>query len=213
MMTDVQERRMSRGIRVARGAWFAAFATFFAAASHMLAGGNAPAPVALVVTMVAVLPLCVALAGRELSLWRVSLAVALSQGLFHWSFASIGATTAAATSSSPVSAHAEHLGLVSTFVPSFAASTTSASWLMLFSHVVAAACTVLMLRFGERAVRRIREAVTTAGARLFTKTLAPLVLPREGRAVAAAAAPLRPLIISRSSLSLRGPPRFQGCAA
>lgn len=194
-----------------RGAWFAAFATLLAAASHMLVGGNTPAPVALVATAIVVLPLCVALAGRERSLWRTSLAVALSQGLFHWSFGAIGAVTAQGSVVSgsgfaaAASPHADHLGSLGQFVPMI--DSPGAGWLMLAAHAVAALVTVAMLRFGEDALLRIREALASLGAQLVGKLPAlSVALPRGGRVSTFGYAPARPLATSRASISHRGPP-------
>ena len=194
-----------------RGAWFSAFATLLAAASHMLVGGNTPAPVALVATAIVVLPLCVALAGRERSLWRTSLAVALSQGLFHWSFGAIGAVTAQGSVVSgsgfaaAASPHADHLGSLGQFVPML--DSPGAGWLMLAAHAVAALVTVAMLRFGENALLRIREALASLGAQLVGKLPAlSVALPRGGRVSTFGYAPARPLATSRASISHRGPP-------
>ena len=194
-----------------RGVWFAAFATLLAAASHMLVGGNTPAPVALVATAIVVLPLCVALAGRERSLWRTSLAVALSQGLFHWSFGAIGAVTAQGSVVSgsgfaaAASPHADHLGSLGQWGPMLASP--GAGWLMLAAHAVAALVTVAMLRFGEDALLRIREALASLGAQLVGKLPAlSVALPRGGRVSTFGYAPARPLATSRASISHRGPP-------
>lgn len=215
MIGTVQHTRMTRGSRVARGAAFAVFATLFAAISHVMVGGNVPAPVSLVATGVAVLPLCVALAGRELSLWRSSLAVTLSQGLFHWSFGSIGASPlaeSASISSVPVSAHAGHLGLATTFIPSVEPSSVALGWLMLCAHAVAAGATIAMLRFGEIALRRIRESLAAIGARCSAAAPAPMcTLPAAGGVNSFGYTPLRPLASARSSISHRGPPVLDGC--
>lgn len=111
---------MSRATRTARGTVGALIATLFAAASHALGGGEA-APFAMLVAGVLALPVCVALAGRLGSLWRLGLAVTASQLLYHWCFSVLGA----------------------------AAGTAGAA--MWVAHAAAAILTIALLHRGERA--------------------------------------------------------------
>jgi len=99
---------MSRAVRTARGAFGALTATVLAAASHALAGGDVTA-FAVVTTALFALPLCVLLAGRTGSLWRLALAVSAAQFVYHWSFSGLG-IAGSASSAEPVPLHAMHLG-------------------------------------------------------------------------------------------------------
>lgn len=104
---------MSRAVRTARGTFGALAATVLAAASHSLAGGTSTL-VAVVATAVFALPLCVLLAGRVGSLWRLAAAVVPAQFAFHWMFASLGVVSVQpGGAAEAVSPHAAHLGLLS----------------------------------------------------------------------------------------------------
>src|SRR5690606_28685168 len=100
----------TRAARTARGALGAGAATLLAAVSHALAGGTIT-PLAVGATALLALPLCVGLAGRIGSLWRLSLAVGASQFLYHWSFWGLG-TSSAPGGAEPVPHHASHLTAV-----------------------------------------------------------------------------------------------------
>ena len=76
----------SRGSRLARGWAGAGFATAIAAASHTLAGGDAPNPLLLLLSLAVSGLVCCFLAGRVLSLGRLVAGVLLSQALFHGLF-------------------------------------------------------------------------------------------------------------------------------
>lgn len=143
--------RMSRSVRVARGTAGALITTLLAAASHAAAGGVTTI-FAVVATALLALPLCVALAGRTGSLWRLSLGVGVSQFIYHWSFAGLGITSA---STSPAgiaeSPHAAHLAQMQQFIPELAAAGT-ADALMWVSHALSALVTIAVLHRGERAM-------------------------------------------------------------
>ena len=81
----------ARGLRLVRGWIGAVVATFIAAGSHILAGGDAPELPLLLLALALSGLACTALTGRGLSLWRLSAGVALSQGLFHWLFSGAAA--------------------------------------------------------------------------------------------------------------------------
>ncbi|GAA4045673.1 hypothetical protein GCM10022282_02490 [Agromyces indicus] len=66
-----------------RGSAAAAIALFIAAFSHGIAGGVPPGTVGLLVSAAFAVPVCVFLAGRRLSVLRLAVAVAASQGVFH----------------------------------------------------------------------------------------------------------------------------------
>lgn len=214
-----EQHSMSRAARTARGAAGVLTATLFAAASHAIGGGEV-APLALLVTVVLALPVCVALAGRLGSLWRLSLAVTASQVLYHWCFSALGTsvlgTSALGTSAPSTSVpsaltggpHAAHLGgllqlpgLPTTAATGAFVATDAAMW---GSHLVAAILTAALLYRGERAALGL--------ARLIGRAL-PLALPRAARAperpaIRLFSAPSRfgARITTLSAISHRGPP-------
>ncbi|MCU1481117.1 MAG: hypothetical protein JWQ19_1903 [Subtercola sp.] len=87
----------SRAARTLRGLTAAGVAVFVAALSHALGGGDAPGGIGVVLALAFSAVVCVALAGRTLSLVRLSLAVGFSQLAFHllFSVGGGGASTAA----------------------------------------------------------------------------------------------------------------------
>lgn len=91
----------SRAARTARGSAAAAIALFAAAFSHGIAGGLPPGLVGLLISAAFAVPVCVFLAGRRLSVPRLAIAVAASQGVFHLLFG-VGAGV-------PLGAPARHL--------------------------------------------------------------------------------------------------------
>ncbi|MBK0419281.1 hypothetical protein JD276_09570 [Leucobacter sp. CSA1] len=202
---------MPRALRAARGTAGAAIATLFAAASHALVGGRVTA-LAVVATALLALPLCVALAGRTASLWRLAVAVACSQFVYHWSFAGLGLSTGADASAggpgsgAPLPLHAEHLAGLESIAPRLA-DAAAADATMWVAHAVAAILTTLLLHRGERAALRlvglIREALPAAlpGGLPIPGERATL---RGARFVAGA--DLRDRLCSPSAITHRGPP-------
>lgn len=191
---------MNRAVRTARGGFGALAATLLAAASHALAGGSVTV-FALAATGVLALPLCVALAGRAGSLWRLSVAVFVSQGLYHWSFAGIGAVQQ--RGSAPALAAHDHLGALSAFAPDLAEAASAGAW-MWVAHGVAAMLTIALLHRGEHALLHLIRLVRSA---------VPVRVPR------AVALPARPAILAPlpepertnaqvflSAITHRGPP-------
>lgn len=195
---------MSRAVRTARGAFGALSATLFAAASHACAGG-AVTPIAVITTVLFALPLCVLLAGRTGSLWRLSIAVVAAQFVYHWSFSGLGLAATTGAPESPVSPHAAHLGLLSPalFMPETAAA-VSPGLSMWAAHLVAAMLTIALMHRGERAALHLARVLRSA---------APVRVPLAVRL------PARPAILEffatlpartqrdfLSAISYRGPP-------
>lgn len=157
---------MSRGLRTARGTAGATAAVLLAAASHALVGGAVTAT-AIIATIVIALPLCVALAGRIASLWRLSLAVVFAQFLFHWSFVGLGSGAALSGSAGggSAAAHTSHLaalvgiGSTAAEVGASASAATAAGAAMWLSHAVAAVLTIALLYRGERAALALLQLV------------------------------------------------------
>lgn len=193
---------MSREARVLRGLAGATIATLLASASHALAGG-AITWLAVVATAVLALPLCVALAGRVGSLWRLSLAVASSQFLFHWSFAGLGVSTGDRVESLPL--HAGHAALL--FTPGTvggAEAFDQAGITMWAGHLLAALVTIALLHRGEQAVvsllRLVQRAIPLDRPRVLALPAVALRIPvREF-------APLVGRLLGSGPITHRGPP-------
>lgn len=190
--------RAGRAQRAGRGMAAAAVATFVATLSHAAVSAERPPFVNIVLALCLAAPLCVMLAGRAMSWTRLSLAVVLSQALFHallvldlqGGFVPAGhhATT------SLLSAAGGH---------SASAHASESPW-MWAAHAVAALVTVVALGRGERAVQVI--------ARFFVAVLSVLrpfrgLSPRTDAVLSAPA----PLLLTTamtvlSSMRHRGPP-------
>lgn len=208
-VANAQSSQTSRPVRALRGTAGSLIAALFAAASHALAGGSITW-LSVVVTAVLALPLCVLLAGRIASLWRLTVAVGGAQFLYHWIFSGVGASTGGMTDPAAVSPHAAHLGVLQAFTPATSAAGAQAGTAMWLSHALAAAITIALIYRGERAfvallqiVRRAVPLPSVMAARL-TFELANVVLPR-----IAAAAPLTALrdrLLSAAAITHRGPP-------
>ncbi len=80
----------SRGARVARGLGAAVSAVVIAALSHVAGGGAAPGLLGTALALAFAVLVCIALAGRRLTAGRTTVAVTLSQFVFHVLF-SLGA--------------------------------------------------------------------------------------------------------------------------
>jgi hypothetical protein len=192
----------TRWARFLRGWIAAAVSVFVALCSHTLAGGDVPSPAGVALCLAFAGMICIALAGKTLSLPRLAASVAVSQFLFHGAFSLLGAapaTVAAHTSSmsNSMEMHALHLQAAAD------SGMAMPTW-MWFAHGLAALVTIAALRYGERA---------------FWAALAlarPFVI-RMLAAVARAETPARPDPVTtsprvlRSRLivtprSLRGPP-------
>jgi hypothetical protein len=148
----------SRATRVVRGLSAAAIALFVAALSHVAAGGGAPgqAGTALAAAFAAIV--CIALAGRRLSVTRLTIAVVTSQFVFHLLFG-VGSGSGSGLS---VTTSQHHGRTVSTLVPDALAAAPVAPtghlhdspWMWL-AHGVAAVITVALLARGENVARRL----------------------------------------------------------
>jgi hypothetical protein len=199
---------MSRAVRTARGVFGALTATALAAASHAVAGG-AVTPLAVVATALFALPLCVLLAGRTGSLWRLTLAVAGAQFVYHWSFSGLGIASSASVTA-PASLHAAHLGVFSPALSGLASAsdsvtmTSAADAWMWAAHALAAFLTIARMHRGERAIMRLvrvlREAVPV-------RVPVPVRLPaRPAILVFSSVLPSRAQPVFLSAITHRGPP-------
>lgn len=198
-------RRNDRGTRVVRGAVAAAVATFVALLSHVTAGGALPGLVGIVVPLALSFVACTALAGRRLSVVRLSLAVALSQVLFHALFV---------LGSYQPGAAAGHVHTAAAAMPALSADSVTMSmapdatmWLW---HIIAAALTTAALHRGERTVARLRDLAVRLGAwaraRVRILTVAPGPTPAR-RVLAEIVADVRAVsVLLAATARRRGPP-------
>lgn len=174
-----------------RGIAAALFSTLAAATSHSLAGGTL-SPVGLVLAATFATIVCIALAGRTLSAWRLAASVGLSQFVFHLAFSSIG-TGGTVT-------HTGHHTM--TVTADATAGFTTDGW-MWAAHASAAVVTVLMLLHGEAAFWRLRELVLFA----LSSWLVPVPeLPGVRREPTGLVDRPRLFLLLRAALQYRGPP-------
>ncbi|MDR6689759.1 lysylphosphatidylglycerol synthetase-like protein (DUF2156 family) [Microbacterium sp. 1154] len=190
--------RAGRAQRVGRGMAAAAVATFVATLSHSAVSAERPSLGNIVLALCLAAPVCVLLAGRAMSWTRLSLAVVLSQALFH-------ALLVLDLSGEFVPAgHHSATSLFSAAGGHSASAHASESPWMWAAHAVAALVTIVALGRGERAVQAI--------ARFFVAVLSAL-RPFQGlppRTDAVPSAP-EPLLLTTamtvlSSMRHRGPP-------
>ncbi|RFA08357.1 hypothetical protein B7R54_03275 [Subtercola boreus] len=206
----------TRPARVLRGLAAAFFAVFVAALSHVAGGGGTPGAVGVALALAFSSVVCVALAGRSLSIIRLSASVIVSQALLHALF-TVGATGSGSTFEMSGSGHHGVALVVSASfgAGSLGAGTGAAGWLadqlcsgMWIAHAVAAVITVLALRHGEGALWAL---VGLAGMRfrrlvrqLFIEPLP--ALKGVGPALSAPLDHLRDLGVFLGRLRHRGPP-------
>lgn len=190
----------SRRTPLLRGFVAASFATFVALASHVWVDGRMPGLLGVLVPWLLSFMLCTLMAGRRLSLVRLSLSVAVSQLLFHALFV-LGSIT-------PQGGFAPHDHTAMTLAVDGAALPIPADAGMWGAHAVAAVVTIGMLHRGERLVRALLRAASDLRTWLGRVVLAPApalaARPMSARWVVVPA-PLRrdPL---RAALQRRGPP-------
>lgn len=143
----------ARSTRVARGLSAASVAVFMAALSHVAAGGGAPAVLGLVIAGAFSVVVCVLFTLRRPSLPLLAVSVALSQFAFHLLFG-VGDRGGSGLSVA-TQLHGDHV--MTTLVPDASASALhqhdgGSMWV---AHALAAVLTVVVLRRGETALRRL----------------------------------------------------------
>ncbi|ONI63545.1 hypothetical protein ALI44B_02255 [Leifsonia sp. ALI-44-B] len=206
----------TRSARALRGALAAIASTFVALLSHVAGGGEVPGLLGILVPLVLATAVCVPLAGRRLSILRVSASVIASQMLFHVLFVLGSAGNTSAASATGGVGHEGHGGHGSAAAPLLLATPASgpsagvpahAHAGMWAAHAAAAAVTILAIYQGERVVRRLR---TLAVA--LVRVLLPVVSTIPVPFLAAAPADIetvslpRSLSVYPSTRSHRGPP-------
>lgn len=164
----------------------ATFATHIALLSHVLAGGELPGLLGIVAPWLLSLMVCVLLAGRKLSLIRLSVSVVVSQLLFHSLFVlgSFDLTTSVAH------VHGAQLPLV---VPGMTDALV-ADGVMWVGHALAAAITVATLYRAEVLLLALRRILVRAAHWVRRKLRLPAPsFPRAEATHVAAEAAFRPL--------------------
>lgn len=197
----------ARSTRALRGTVAAAFSTFVALFSHVAAGGAMPGAIGVLVPLAFSTMMCVLLVGRQLSLLRLSLSVAVSQLLFHTLFV-LGAAQGAAPTSTANShlAHGAPLSLDVSSAPMAHTGHTGAE--MWAAHAVAALVTVAMLYYAETLVSTIAAIKGFVLKRLIlvTRELVPAPV-RQPRVLFQSDVNLPlPLAVYPKTTALRGPP-------
>ncbi|MEV8213634.1 hypothetical protein [Leifsonia sp. NPDC077715] len=201
----------SRWARVCRGMLASATAIFVAALFHVAGGGAAPGPVALALSVAFATLASIALTARRLSLWRLIVAVGLSQFLFHALFSlGEGSTRFTAPGGMNHLHPGMHLVMSTGSMPAAHGSELSPS--MWLTHVTAVLITVVALRFGEQAFWGLFRTAGVRVARATDRLVAVPVPVRSVAAPAAAAEParLRDLGLPLARLRHRGPPALAG---
>jgi len=192
----------SRGIRTARGIAAAGFAVFVAALFHDAAGGGLPSPLAVALALAFAAPLCIALAGRRIALWRQAASVGVSQLLLHLLFGLGGDSTGTTLSAPAGHLHAGmQIGVTGGHVVAMHDDTAP----MLLAHVAAAVVTIAALRHGERAIAALANftVLLVTAITWLVVTPVPVVvrMPVQTRPLT-----LRAPALVLGSLRHRGPP-------
>ena len=191
--------RAGRAARAGRGVVAAAVATFLATVSRASVGTQLPPALNVGIALFLAAPVCVLLAGRTMSWWRLTAAVVLSQALFH------GILTLDLRGDGVVAGGAHHGGttalLDATATHEVAAHAAHSPW-MWAAHALAAVVTIAALGRGERVVHAIARFVVAA-----LSVLRPLrgLAPRTD-AVPAAPAPL----LLTTAMTVLSPMRHRG---
>ena len=191
----------SRGVRVGRGVAAASVATLLAGLSHTIGGGAVPlGPGAALAYAFAVL-VCIGLAGRRFSTWRLGASVVVSQLAYHALFAVTGGSAATSAPEHHLSAAAMSADLAH-IMPTMTGG-DSAMWI---AHAAAAALTILALRRGELAVRAIAGVVIAVVRTLSFQLprVVPVVVGRLRASVTRVVSHDAEVLLS--SMRHRGPP-------
>ena len=167
----------TRWARFIRGWLTAGASVLVAAVSHVAGGGAVPGVLGTSLALAFAGMVCIALAGKTLSLPRVAVSVGLSQFAFHTLFGlGAGPSAASMTGSmahAPGVAHQHSAAVLDPALLSAASGATpmaahgASMWI---AHVIAALITIIALRRGEAAFWGLVELARSA--------LAAVLLPR-----------------------------------
>ncbi|MBH0129321.1 hypothetical protein [Salinibacterium sp. NK8237] len=184
----------TRAMRVLRGSLAALFATFAAAISHHIAGGVTPSLFGIGVSLVISVTICTLLAGRTVSIVRLSASILASQALYHTLFSAMLAPDGIAP----------HNMAAMTFDFSSAAQTADSA--MSLSHLAAAVITILMFRYAEVAFWGLFETARVFVSRLLASATLAGTYILEFRVVPVAAPATQLVARVLSIMRYRGPP-------
>ncbi|MDR6972399.1 hypothetical protein [Leifsonia shinshuensis] len=206
----------SRWARVGRGMLASGAAIFVAALFHVAGGGAAPGLVPVALSLAFATLASVALTTRRLSLWRLTVAVGLSQFLFHALFSLGGGGVRFTAPDGMAHLHlGAHLTMSAGTMSAGAMPAAHGSQLtpsMWLTHASAVLVTVVALRFGEQAfwglfrtarvrIARTAERLVVVPVPVSAAVVAPTVV---------APARLRDLGLPLARLRHRGPPAIAG---
>lgn len=209
----------TRGRRALRGSAAASFATFVALTSHVLGGGSLPTLTGLIVPLALSTLVCVLLAGRQLSLHRLSTSVLASQALFHLLFSIFASAPAPSNAVDRHAAmHAGHgastgsMGTGHDVMGSMGTGSTAGhahtSPAMLTAHLLAAVVTIALFYWAERLPAKLCDF-----GRLIIRALLPIIaaistVPEPVRTITVVRSITAPSLgVLRSPVLVRGPPR------
>ena len=200
----------TRWARLARGGLTASVAVFVAAFSHLVGGGSTPGLLGVVLALAFAVPVSIALAGKSLSLVRLSMSVGFSQFLFHLLFG-LGAAGAPTLTEAGSSHHAAVVS-VAAAAPGVATHGLAhlGAW-MWVAHALAAVGTIVALRRGEKAFWSLVEFTRIRLAAVLVAGFAVVPVRLDAGAIRAALAAVfvpTDLDVLLSSTPRRGPPRL-----
>lgn len=151
----------SRIPRLVRGAVAATLATFVALFAHVVAGGQMPAMIGVLVPLLLSITVCTLLAGRRLSPVRLVASVGVAQLLFHALFV-LGSGSSPRPASS--SHHVDPAVSASILDAESSLHTHAPGAGMWIGHGVAALVTVAILYFAERMLLALMSIATRVDA-------------------------------------------------
>lgn len=208
----------TRSARALRGALAAIVSTFVALLSHVAGGGEVPGLLGILVPLVLATAVCVPLAGRRLSIIRVSASVIASQVLFHALFVLGSVGNASASSTTGGAGHVGHGSHGSSVAPLLLATPPGGTpagapahahehATMWAAHALAAVVTILAVYQGERVVRRLRT-LAVALVRVLLPVVSAIPVPSRvaARAVVETVSLPGSLGVYPATRSHRGPP-------
>ncbi|WNM24628.1 hypothetical protein [Demequina capsici] len=195
--------RVSPWRRMARALGGSALSTFAALGSHVLAGGHSPTVIGVAVPLALAFVVCFHLAGRALTLTRLTLAVLLSQGLFHLLFA-WGTADVALTGQT----HAHHLEPGALGVTATHAAHSGSG--MMLAHVLAAVATIAAIHRADDRWRTLGRALGHVLDRWRDRLVVhvPAVEARPATTIPAHRPAGTQLAIATQPALLRGPPQL-----
>jgi hypothetical protein len=205
----------SRAGRALRGWSVAVVATLLAAVSHGIADGAMPSLLGLGASLVLAGAASTILTPRGQSLWRLALAVAISQIGFHTVFSSFGAgSTLVPNTSQHGTAHGSlHVG--SSDVGAALAGdlpTGHGHASMTLAHIVAGLLTLILLRTAESAAVALVRVVRLVVRRLVGRVEVPIVGERPRPVAATATLPTLRSLLALAPDRYRGPPVVNAAA-